>query len=333
MDNVKINEQWCPDVCPITKRPFFMWIEHPEKGYVPTYGGPYDSYTLAEYDSEDDSFRCERYDHDAGYWLNDECGIDLRLIDNQREDNEYGTVADLEKRLEAADKRIAELDRAVDEELRNRDRYQDMADKLAESISEYFGVDIGEHSNVNCPWERALDVIADAKPYGEPLDALKQQEPVAYGLFCEIDGRSVLQWPVGASVKDCEGMKRMYSDVDQKKMTISALYTTPQAAPAELSDEEIFRIEKKFTRYPKGVPWRLDVIGFARAILARSAAQQTAPAIGITDTSADKRDAERYRWLRNPTLPVTIYIDGKMPFAVDSAIDASMQQAGKDGEE
>ncbi|MEE1886376.1 hypothetical protein [Pseudomonas carassii] len=38
--------RWYPDECPITGRQFFMWIEHPDDGMVPTYGGPFDSYTI-----------------------------------------------------------------------------------------------------------------------------------------------------------------------------------------------------------------------------------------------------------------------------------------------
>lgn len=54
--------------CPITKRPFFMAIEHPDLGWVATYGGPFDSFTIPEPD-EDGSFRSERFDHDAGDWV------------------------------------------------------------------------------------------------------------------------------------------------------------------------------------------------------------------------------------------------------------------------
>uniref|UniRef100_UPI003CFF22E0 hypothetical protein n=1 Tax=Alcaligenes faecalis TaxID=511 RepID=UPI003CFF22E0 len=74
---------WAPEKCPITQRPFFMWIEHHKTGeMVPTYGGPYDSYTLAEFDGED--FVCERFDHDAGGWLVD-CveGLGVKLVDDQ----------------------------------------------------------------------------------------------------------------------------------------------------------------------------------------------------------------------------------------------------------
>jgi hypothetical protein len=54
--------------CPITRRLWFMDIEHDDLGVVPTYGGPFDSYTVPEVD-EDGHLRCERYDHDAGMWI------------------------------------------------------------------------------------------------------------------------------------------------------------------------------------------------------------------------------------------------------------------------
>ncbi|HCJ7736297.1 TPA: hypothetical protein NV433_004733 [Citrobacter freundii] len=67
-----VSSQWKPDVCPITGRNFFMWINHPKHGYVPTYGGPFDSYTIPVRDS-DGEFSCERYDHDCGNWREGEC--------------------------------------------------------------------------------------------------------------------------------------------------------------------------------------------------------------------------------------------------------------------
>jgi hypothetical protein len=69
---------WCPDRCPITNRPFFMWIERPSGEMVPTYGGPFDSYTIPVPDSCDSvdvrdrehvELYCERYDHDEGAWV------------------------------------------------------------------------------------------------------------------------------------------------------------------------------------------------------------------------------------------------------------------------
>ena len=108
-----INNQWKPDVCPITGRRFFLWIEHPEFGYVPTYGGPYDSYTIPTRDS-DGEFSCERYDHDFGGWVDGEC-VGAYLID----DDEQSRVYELEQR-------IAELEsRTVTMKLPNQTEFDD----------------------------------------------------------------------------------------------------------------------------------------------------------------------------------------------------------------
>lgn len=55
--------------CPITGRKFFENIEHPKLGLVATYGGPFDSYTIPKLCKPDDDLRSERYDHDAGGWV------------------------------------------------------------------------------------------------------------------------------------------------------------------------------------------------------------------------------------------------------------------------
>lgn len=67
------------------------------------------------------------------------------------------------KRLEVALDRVAELERELrDEEnahtttIEQRDNAEHWADQLAKAIAERFGVDIGEHSNLNCPWNEAL---------------------------------------------------------------------------------------------------------------------------------------------------------------------------------
>ncbi|MFT0140726.1 hypothetical protein ACEK07_45875 [Alcanivoracaceae bacterium MT1] len=73
---------WKPDVCPITRAPFFMWIEHPDDGWVPTYGGPYDSYTIPVFDGE--SYTRQRYDHDEGGWCVGEVeDVGVQIVDDQ----------------------------------------------------------------------------------------------------------------------------------------------------------------------------------------------------------------------------------------------------------
>lgn len=98
-----VNNQWKPEVCPVTGRQFFMWIEHPVQGYVPTYGGPFDSYTIPTRDS-DGEFSCERYDHDFGGWREGEC-TGLYLTD----DDELCRVCELEQRLAELERKNSNL--------------------------------------------------------------------------------------------------------------------------------------------------------------------------------------------------------------------------------
>lgn len=50
--------------------------------------------------------------------------------------------------------------------INERDKNEEMAEKLADAIADFFGVDIGEHvggTPGNCPWTNALKIITDAK--------------------------------------------------------------------------------------------------------------------------------------------------------------------------
>jgi hypothetical protein len=58
-----------------------------------------------------------------------------------------------------------ELMQVIDE----RDQYHEWADKLADAIAERFGVDIGEHSNLNSPWSNALEAIEAPAQEAEPV--------------------------------------------------------------------------------------------------------------------------------------------------------------------
>lgn len=72
-------------VCPITKRRFFMMVPHPTAGWVPTYGGPFDSYTVPTLD-EDGELWCEIYDHDRRGWLNYRDRVGLRVVKTDEEE-------------------------------------------------------------------------------------------------------------------------------------------------------------------------------------------------------------------------------------------------------
>ncbi|EBP4105627.1 ead/Ea22-like family protein [Salmonella enterica subsp. enterica] len=108
-----VNSQWKPDVCPVTGRKFFMWIEHETLGYVPTYGGPFDSYTIPTRDSSGE-FSCERYDHDLGGWVGGEF-IGLYLID----DDEQCRVCELEERIAELEAKLETADKLQDSAFRD----------------------------------------------------------------------------------------------------------------------------------------------------------------------------------------------------------------------
>ncbi|QIO88859.1 hypothetical protein G9274_002544 [Stenotrophomonas rhizophila] len=55
-------------------------------------------------------------------------------------------------------------ERAFDQTIEQRDRYHGTADELADHIARITGVDIGEHSSVNCPWQNAIEAAAEYKP-------------------------------------------------------------------------------------------------------------------------------------------------------------------------
>ncbi|WP_452093522.1 hypothetical protein, partial [Bacillus altitudinis] len=56
------------------------------------------------------------------------------------------------------------LDRALGEAIDQRDHYHEVADELAARIAAITGVDIGEHSSANCPWQSAIEAAEEYKP-------------------------------------------------------------------------------------------------------------------------------------------------------------------------
>ena len=106
-DTKHTPEPWYPNKDPVTGAPFFMVIEHPEKGYVPTYGGPFDSYTLSERDDDESEpnaihFMRERFDHDDGCWVDSLEMVTIVAITEQRLDGLETEIAALRAAAEKA---------------------------------------------------------------------------------------------------------------------------------------------------------------------------------------------------------------------------------------
>ncbi len=91
------------------------------------------------------------------------------------------------------------LDRALGEAIDQRDRYHEMADDLAEHIAAITGVDIGEHSSANCPWQNAIEAAEEYKP-AQAVDLWQMPHGIR---LVEIPRRNGLD-PINVFVQDYE---------------------------------------------------------------------------------------------------------------------------------
>lgn len=126
---------------------------------------------------------------------------------------------------------------SLDEVMKERDHYHDIADGLAESIAEYFGADIGEHSSANCPWAEALRVIEESLPLTQRV--VSETVPAAFPAL----PTRIWNHPVLGEMWDRIAMH-------QYAMKYATAYTTPPAAPVALSDA---KPAAWIIKYPDGV--------------------------------------------------------------------------------
>lgn len=70
-------------------------------------------------------------------------------------------LAEIDRLSAALEARNAEEERASLQTIDERDKAQDVADRLTEAIAEITGVDMGEHSNMNDPWQNALQAATE----------------------------------------------------------------------------------------------------------------------------------------------------------------------------
>lgn len=70
-------------------------------------------------------------------------------------------LAEAESAYLSAWARLVKEERLHGYAMEERDHAEEMADKLADAIATLLGVEIGEHSNMNCPWEQALEAFEE----------------------------------------------------------------------------------------------------------------------------------------------------------------------------
>jgi hypothetical protein len=85
----------------------------------------------------------------------------------------------------------AKGDELWDQTLRERDRYHEVADDLAQAIAKHLDVDIGEHSSANCPWDEALEAIAQAPAVVETARAAALEQAAQVGFHAAHNGIQV----------------------------------------------------------------------------------------------------------------------------------------------
>lgn len=106
---------------------------------------------------------------------------------------------------------LESLDRALGGVIDQRDRYHEVADELAAHIASITGVDIGEHSSANCPWQNAIEAAEEFKPaQAVDLGAVREALQAAEGLAtvcASVDGYS--REEVAASGR---AMKQQFAD-------------------------------------------------------------------------------------------------------------------------
>ncbi|WP_242883593.1 hypothetical protein [Stenotrophomonas maltophilia] len=105
-----------------------------------------------------------------------------RFIEQQERSERLGTAPPAQQPARVY---LDGLDRALGEAIDQRDRYHEVADELADQIARITGVDIGEHSSANFPWQNAIEAAEEYKP-AQAVD-LEQFRPAvcAMGLYAE----------------------------------------------------------------------------------------------------------------------------------------------------
>ncbi|KGH04435.1 hypothetical protein P608_24545 [Comamonas thiooxydans] len=165
-------ERWCPDVCPITGREFFMWIEHwKTEQDVPTYGGPFDSYTIPV-KHEHGTFSCERFDHNAGKWMTEGmgwCDLGLKLADDQAFVVESGNPRYDEIRDFAEAPAADALTQAARDVLAERARQISIEDYDPEHDDSHVNDEIAAMAALFLMPEGARDWDATSTSYGDTL--------------------------------------------------------------------------------------------------------------------------------------------------------------------
>ena len=225
-------------------------------------------------------------------------------------------------------------DELWDSTIRDRDTYHEWADKLADAIAVHFGVDIGEHSNQNCPWHEALEAIESAEPdrRAQPEGEAPQAEPLSDAQLDRI-ARSYFseQWAV-QHAKDA--IHDAFLEASKSKPAAQQA-----AAPedVDLRKDEATRLRRVvramgIDHQVPGNDARLrDCLFSVLGIIAGKL--ESAPGTPEAPADQDATDAARYRVLRNNATPLAVALSMRIEFVelgldepIESRIDSLCDQ-------
>jgi hypothetical protein len=137
--------------------------------------------------------------------------------------------------------------------IEERDSYHDIADRLANAISEYFDVEIGEHSSANDPWMRALEAISQASQQSaawhteeHPQGHLSSDAEAVHkclddaGVVRHDDGKELSLWGRVvryAAPQASQQAEKVEPEIDTTLMTPQGLARWKAASPAQPAPE------------------------------------------------------------------------------------------------
>lgn len=74
----------------------------------------------------------------------------------------YSDYEHLEKAFARWKAQSKEDEKAIDQALRERDLYHDVADDITDHVAKLLGLDFGEHSSANNPWTECMEALENA---------------------------------------------------------------------------------------------------------------------------------------------------------------------------
>lgn len=198
----------------------------------------------------------------------------------------------LDKRTRAPALPRPDDDALWDKTLKERDDYHEWADELAARIATITGVDIGEHSSTNCPWQNAIDAA----------------EEFAVGAKSRFTSQEIVNACDAAGIDD-RAFKRLMSVL--KNQLVRAAPPAPQATaePVAIPDEWRIRAVRWLRSLPSAALSYITEASFASDCEELAAILEAAPAsptLTEAETSASERGTQHAadydmvdRFLRN----------------------------------